>query len=63
MTSRGTRLVSPSMAGAAELTKTAMVAMALFSLGTLLCAWVIRFILRRQNRRLAETGAPTTYPY
>ncbi|EKC99691.1 major facilitator superfamily transporter [Trichosporon asahii var. asahii CBS 8904] len=41
----------------------AMVAMAAFSLGTLLCGWVMRIILKRQNRTLAETGAPTKYPY
>lgn len=40
-----------------------MVAMAAFSLGTLLCGWLMRVILKRQNRTLAETGAPTKYPY
>lgn len=40
-----------------------MAAMAAFSFGTMLCAWVMRIILRRQNKRLAETGAPTKYPY
>lgn len=40
-----------------------MSAMAAFSLGTALLAWVLRIILRRQNKTLAMTGAPTKYPY
>lgn len=40
-----------------------MVAMACFSLGTLICAHILRIVLRRQNKTLAETGAPTKYPY
>lgn len=41
----------------------AMSAMAAFSLLCALCAWAMRFILIKQNRTLAQTGAPTTYPY
>lgn len=41
----------------------AMSAMAAFSLGTLALAWVLRFILMRQNKTLAAKGSPTKYPY
>jgi hypothetical protein len=41
----------------------AMVAMAAFSLIVAMTAWVMRFILRRQNKTIAATGAATKYPY
>lgn len=41
----------------------AMSAMAVFSLMTIIATWALRFILKRQNRRIAETGSPTKYPY
>jgi hypothetical protein len=41
----------------------AMSAMAGFSLLCALCAWGMRFVLIKQNRTLAATGAPTKYPY
>jgi len=41
----------------------AMVAMAVFSLLCAVCAWAMKFLLKRQNKKLALTGSPTTYPY
>lgn len=41
----------------------AMSAMAGFSLLCAMCAWAMRFILMKQNKNLAATGAPTKYPY
>lgn len=41
----------------------AMSAMAAFSLMCMICAWIMRFVLQRQNKTLAATGAPTKYPY
>lgn len=42
----------------------AMSAMAAFSVGTALLAWVMRIVLMRQNKRLAQDPtAVTTYPY
>ncbi len=41
----------------------AMSAMAAFSFACATCAWVMRFILKRQNKTLAQSGSPTTYPY
>lgn len=40
-----------------------MVAMAAFSIIVAMSAWAMRIILRRQNKTLAATGAPTKYPY
>ncbi len=37
--------------------------MAAFSLLTLLSAWVMKIILKRQNRNIGNTGAATKYPY
>lgn len=37
--------------------------MAAFSLLTLLSAWAMKFILKRQNRSIADSGAATKYPY
>lgn len=37
--------------------------MAAFSFLTLSAAWVMKIILKRQNRHIAETGAMTKYPY
>lgn len=41
----------------------AMSAMAGFSLLCAGCAWWMRIILQKQNKKLALTGSPTTYPY
>lgn len=41
----------------------AMAAMAGFSLLTVLCAWAMKVMLKRENVRIAATGAPTKYPY
>jgi len=41
----------------------AMSAMAGFSLLCALCAWGMKLLLKRQNKQLALTGSPTTYPY
>jgi MFS family permease len=41
----------------------AMSAMAGFSLLCAACAWWMKIILKRQNKKLALTGSPTTYPY
>ena len=41
----------------------AMSAMAAFSLLCAMGAWAMRLILMRQNRKLALTDSPTTYPY
>jgi hypothetical protein len=40
-----------------------MSAMAAFSFLCALLAWVMRLILQKQNKTLASTGSPTTYPY
>jgi hypothetical protein len=37
--------------------------MAAFSLLCGMGAWVMRIILIRQNKKLALTDSPTTYPY
>lgn len=37
--------------------------MAAFSLLTLLSAWVMKLILKRQNRTIGDSGAATKYPY
>ncbi|CAK9782633.1 MFS general substrate transporter [Cutaneotrichosporon oleaginosum] len=41
----------------------AMGAMAVFSLLTLLSAWVMKIVLQRQNRTIRASGATTMYPY
>lgn len=41
----------------------AMAAMAGFSLLTVVSAWAMKICLKRENRNLALTGAPTKYPY
>lgn len=41
----------------------AMASMAGFTIACAATAWVMRFILIRQNRDLARTGSPTKYPY
>ena len=42
---------------------TAMAAMAGFSLGGIAVAWTMRFILKRQNKNIANSGSATKYPY
>ncbi len=41
----------------------AMSSMAAFSFACAACAWIMRFILKNQNKTLASTGSPTKYPY
>lgn len=41
----------------------AMSAMAAFSIACAFTAWVMRIILIKQNKTLAQTGSPTKYPY
>lgn len=41
----------------------AMSSMGAFSVATFLIAWAMKFILIRQNKTLARSGAPTKYPY
>jgi hypothetical protein len=40
-----------------------MAAMAGFSLGGILVAWTMRYILKRQNKNIGNSGAVTKYPY
>ena len=41
----------------------AMSAMAAFSAGVAICAWIMRIWLQKQNKTLRQKGSPTTYPY